>query len=63
MKIEKIVKEWLEASDARKLVLSHGDGGIGSRFYVTKEDDGEVLGDGVGETIEATLEDAFVASH
>lgn len=63
MKVESVVKEWLNASDDRKVVLSHGNGGIGSRFYVTKEDNGDVLGDGVGDTIEEALEDAFVVSH
>jgi len=61
MKIEVVVKEWLEASTYRKVVLSHG--GEGGRFYVEKEDDGNSIGDGAGDTIEEALEDAFMGSH
>lgn len=61
MSINDTVKEWLEASTYRKVLLSHG--GEGGRFYVEKEDDGNSIGDGAGDTIEAALEDAFRGSH
>lgn len=61
MSINDTVKEWLEASDYRRVVLTHG--GDGGRFYVAKEDDGNVLGDGTGATIEEAIEDAFRGSH
>jgi len=61
MSIEATVKEWLEASDYRRVVLSHG--GSGGKFYVEKQDDGNSTGDGAGDTIEAALEDAFRGSH
>ena len=57
MKIEQTVREWLVESDYRRIALSHG--GEGGRFYVLKEDDGNAVGDGFGETIEAALESAF----
>jgi len=61
MKIDQVVREWLESSDQRRVILTHG--GQGGRFYVLKEDDGAGIGDGVGKTIESALEDAFVGSH
>lgn len=61
MNIDQTVREWLEASDYRRVVLTHG--GEGGRFYVLKEDDGNAIGDGAGETIESALEDAFRGSH
>lgn len=61
MSIDETVKEWLEASEYRRVVLTHG--GPGGRFYVLKEDDGNGVGDGVGRTIEEAIEDAFRNSH
>jgi len=61
MSIEATVKEWLEASDYRRVVLSHG--GSGGKFYVEKQDDGNSMGYGVGDTIEDAIEDAFRGSH
>jgi hypothetical protein len=59
--IESVVKEWLEASTDRRVLISHG--GEGGRFYVLKDDDGNGIGDGAGDTIESALEDAFRGSH
>lgn len=61
MSIEQSVREWLEASDYRRVVVTHG--GPGGRFYVLKEDDGSSVGDGTGETLESAIEDAFRGSH
>lgn len=61
MRVESVIQEWLESSEYRRVVLSHG--GPGGRFYVAKEDDGNVVGDGAGDTIESALEDAFGGSH